>query len=123
MSGILWGLPLAALPILFRFAPGLNELWTAESARAMLSSAAILSGLAFSAECGAEGSLFAKREFNLAQAVFALTSALFAVWILFTGTGAAAVGGLPCGPEGLCAVLPAVCVLLAAEIRKAVQKK
>ena len=122
VSGILWGLPLAALPILFRFAPGLNELWTAESARAMLSSAAILSGLAFSAECGAEGSLFAKREFNLAQAVFALTSALFAVWILFTGTGAAAVGGLPCGPEGLCAVLPAACVLLAAELRKAVQK-
>jgi hypothetical protein len=88
----------------------------------MLSSAAILSGLAFSAECGANGSLFLKREFNLAQAIFALTSAAFAAWILFSSVGASIVGGVPCGAEGLCAVLPAAFVLLAAEIRKAVKK-
>ena len=122
VSGLLWGLPLAALPILFRYAPALSDLWSPDCARTMLSSAAILSGLAFSAECGADGSLFLKHEFNLAQAIFALTSAAFAVWILFTSAGASVVGGMPCGPEGLCALLPAAFVLLAAEIRKAVKK-
>ncbi|MBR5365908.1 MAG: cation-transporting P-type ATPase [Clostridia bacterium] len=123
VSGILWGIPLAALPILFAHAPALSELWSPESARAMLSAAAILSGLAFSAECGTDGSLFLKREFNLAQAIFAAASVLFAAWILFTRTGAALVGGLPCGLEGLCAVLPAAFVFLASEIRKVVQKE
>ncbi|MBO6052516.1 MAG: hypothetical protein J6Q17_02145, partial [Clostridia bacterium] len=123
VSGILWGVPLAALPILFAHAPALSELWSPERARAMLSAAAILSGLAFSAECGAGGSLFLKREFNLAQAIFAAASVLFAAWILFTQTGAAAVGGSPCGLEGLCAVLPAAFVFLASEIRKTVHKR
>ncbi len=88
--------------------------------RTFLSASSVLTGLVFSVECSTRKSIFARRKlkFNAAQTVFAFVSAFAVLWILFAGSGAAFVGGAPCGAAGLLSVIPALLLLAVTEILK-----
>ena len=91
--------------------------------RAFLSGAALLSGQAMAAESGRRGSLLARRRIHAAGALFHILSLVFACWTLFTESGAVLSGGLPCGPAGLLAFVPALATFAAAELLKLIRKK
>jgi Ca2+-transporting ATPase len=88
--------------------------------RTFLSASSVLTGLVFSAECSTRKSIFARRkpQFNAAQTVFASVSLFAVLWILFAGSGAAFVGGAPCGAAGLLSAVPALLLLAVTEILK-----
>ena len=75
------------------------------------------------AESGRRGSLLARRRIHAAGALFHALSLIFACWTLFTESGAALSGGLPCGTAGLLAFVPALATFAAAELLKLIRKK
>ena len=127
LTGVVWGglLILGSL-LAGRFLPSVPlfaSFGGAGDLRAFLSGTAILTGLVIAAECGRRGSVFKAdparpRTVLTAELLFRIISGLFAVWTLFTDSGAAVSGGTPCGPAGLCALIPAAATLAAVELMK-----
>lgn len=128
LTGVVWGalLTLGAW-LAGHILPGIPAFsgftGAAGSVRTFLSGAAILSAAAIAAECGRRGTLFAKERICRADLIFFVLSIAYAVWTLFSESGAALAGGLPCGPAGICAFLPALAVFAAAEGMKFFRRK
>ncbi len=83
----------------------------------------LLCGLAMASESMKTGSLFRHVRVNSAFLGFSVMTLVLVPLVLFTGFGAAWVGGKPCGLAGLLILLPAAGILAVWEIVKAVRKK
>ncbi len=127
-AGLVWGLSapgiLLLLKLLANVLPRRLELNLRSGEEiSFLVGTLLLCGLAMASESMKTGSLFRHVRVNFAFLGFAGMTLLLAPLVLFTGFGAAWVGGKPCGLPGLLAILPAAGILAVWEIVKAVRKK
>lgn len=127
-AGLAWGLSAPAILLLVKLLEpilppklGLN-LRNGEEL-SFLVGALLLCGLTMASESMKTGSLFRHVRVNSAFLGFAGMTLVLVPLVLFTKFGAAWVGGKPCGPVGLLALLPAAEILAVWEFMKAVHKK
>lgn len=127
-AGLAWGLSAPVLVVLLKLAEGVLppklglKLGNGEDITLLVGSL-LLCGLVMASESMKTGSLFRHVRVNYAFFGFSLMTLVLTPVVLFTKFGSAWVGGKPCGPSALLALIPAAGMLAVWEIVKAARKK